>query len=161
MDQPKGLAQRQSIEKIPREEIHNFKGTLRLSGDKAANLGRAILIIDAVIRQRDHSDATFKGWRQTERSQPLKKLLMNNKRVYPYLRAFISKKGFSGITIDFEKIVSELVEIWSDSNNPKMNQENVRKLINRYFPVAVKISASDRMPAIFEEARMFLAVAAI
>jgi hypothetical protein len=60
MDQPKGLMQAQSIETILGEVPPDFSGTLRLSGDKAATLGRAILVLDAVIRQRDHSDATFK-----------------------------------------------------------------------------------------------------
>ena len=159
--QPTGIVQNQTNEKILCDEVQNFKGTLRLSGDKAAFLGRAILILDAVIRQCDHSDATFKGWRQTDRTQPLKKFLKKNKAAYPQLCAFISDKGYSGITLDFEKIASELVEIWGRSGNSKINQEDVRRLINLYFPVAVKINASDRMPAIFEEARNFLASPAL
>jgi len=63
--------------------------------------------------------------------------------------------------LNFEKLVSELVEIWSDGGNRKMNQDDVRGFINRYFPVAARISASDRMPAIFDVARKFLANAAI
>jgi len=160
-DQPKSLARTQSIEKILGEETPNFSGTLRLSGDKAATLGRAILVLDAVIRQLDHSDATFKTWRGQDRSQPLKKLLKKNGPAHPCLRAFISEKGVSGTTLDFEKLVSELAEIWSDGGNRKMNQDDVRGLINRYFPVAAGISASDRTPAIFDVARKFLANAAI
>ena len=161
MGQPTGIVQNQATEKILRDEAQNFNGTLRLSGDKAAFLGRAILILDAVIRQCDHSDATFKGWRQTDRTQPLKKFLKDNKATYPQLRAFISEKGYSGITLDFEKIASELVEIWAGSCDSKINHEDVRRLINGYFPVAVKINAGDRMPAIFDEARKFLTVATI
>jgi hypothetical protein len=156
IDQPNGLTRTQSAEKILHEEVRNFSGTLPLSGDQAANLGRAILILDAVIRQCDHSDATFKAWRQSDRTQPLKKLLKNTKTVYPHLQAFISEKGYSGITLDFEKIVLELVVIWSKSGNSEMNQESARSLISRYFPIATKITGNDRMPAIFERARRFL-----
>ena len=87
--------------------------------------------------------------------------MKKNGPAHPCLRAFISEKGFSGTTLDFEKLVSELAEIWSDGGNRKMNQEDVRGLINRYFPVAARISASDRTPAIFDVARKFLANAAI
>ena len=147
-------------ERIPQDERPSFAGTLRLSGDRAAALGRAILIIDAVVREFDHSDAAFKTWRGQDRSQPLKKLLKQDSTNHPCIRAFISERGASGTTLDFEKLLSELVEIWSGSRIAKMNQDGIRSLINRYFPVAVGIGGSDRMPAIFDEARKFLAGAA-
>jgi hypothetical protein len=63
--------------------------------------------------------------------------------------------------LDFDKLVSELVEIWSDGGNRKLNQDSVRGLINRYYPIAVRINSSDRMPAIFDGAREVLADAPI
>ena len=156
-DQPKNVGQIKSVEKILHEEILDFRGTLRLSGDKAATLGRAILILDAVIRQEDHSDATFKTWRGQDRSQPLKRFLKKNGAAYPFLRAFISEKRFSGTTLNFEKIVSEMAEIWSVSNSD-MNQETARNFIGEFFPIAAGIAPSDRMHVVFNKARGFLSV---
>ena len=158
LDQPKGLVQMQSAENILHEATPDLNGTLRLSSDKAAALGRAVLILDAVIRQRDHSDAMFKTWRAQDRSQPLKKLLKENSKAHACLRAFISRKG--GTTLNFEEMVSELVAIWSHSSKKKINQESARGLINQFLPIADAIGPSDRMPAIFDEARKFLAEAA-
>ncbi len=149
LDQPKVVAQKRFGEKAVPESTQSFSGTLRLSREKAAALGRTVLILDAVIRQRDHSDATFKTWRAQDRSQPLKKLLKSNDAVYPCLRAFLTQKGFAGTRLDFEKLLIELTEIWSTNSGSKMNQENVRNLINHYFLLL-------RRSAVRTECRRFL-----
>ena len=59
--------------------------------------------------------------------------------------------------MDYDKLVPELVEIWSSNGNSKFNEENVRDLINNYFLIAFKIGKNDRMPVIFDDARKFLA----
>jgi hypothetical protein len=158
LDQPNEIARMPPLERTLREDIPDFSGTLRLSGDKAAALGRAILILDAVIRKCDHSDAAFKTWRAQDRSQPLKKLLKKNGG-YPCLRAFISQKS-GGTILDYEKLLSEVREIWSNGRESELDKARVRILISRYFPIATKINARDRMPAIFDGARSFLAATA-
>lgn len=150
IDQPKNLGQIKSAEKTLREDASNFYGVLKLSRDRAEALGRAILILDAVIRQEDHRDTAFRSWRGQERCQPLKKYLKKNGISYPSLRAFVSKKSSSGVTLDFEKILSDLANIW------KLNPEDIRNHINGFFPFAAGIAGNDRMPVVFEKARGFL-----
>ena len=149
IDQPKNLSQTKTVEKILQEDSPSFQGILKLSGDRAATLGRAILILDAVIREQDHSDAKFKTWRAQDRSQPLKRLLKKNETSHPFLRAFIFKTN-TGTTLDFEKILLECAVIWI------LNPEIVRDHINGFFPLAIGIAPNDRMPMVFEKARAFL-----
>jgi hypothetical protein len=157
IDQPEKIVQMQSVQEISHEnnseQTPDFRGTLRLNAEKAKALGRPILILDAAIRQQDHSDGEFRGWRNNATN----KLLKEHRTAYPCLCSFLDERSFVGITLDFEKLVSELVAKWSDASTTQMDQERIRSLINRYFPIAIKIKLNDRMSAVFDSARKFLA----
>jgi hypothetical protein len=157
IDQPKRIVQMQSVQNIPRKntlkEIPDFRGTLRLNAEKAKALGRPVLILDAVIHQQDHSDATFRGWRNRETN----KLLKEYSTAYPCLCSFLNQRAFVGTTLDFERLILELVTKWSKASTLQIDQERVRSLINRYFPIAIMIRLSDRMSVVFDTARKFLA----
>src|SRR6266571_5731344 len=75
IDQPKLAAQPRAIQDDQTDKARVFQGVLRLSQREANVLGRCVMILDAVVRQRDHSSATFHDWRGRERTQPLKRLL--------------------------------------------------------------------------------------
>jgi hypothetical protein len=158
IDQPERIVQMQSVQEISpentSEEIPDFRGTLRLNTEKARALGRPIIILDAVIRRQDHGDAGFRSWR----SKRSNKLLKEYSAAYPCLCSLFLDQGvFSGITLDFGKLISELAAKWSEARTIQMNQERVRSFINRYFPIAIKIRLTDRMSAVFDSARKFLA----
>jgi hypothetical protein len=155
IDQPERIRQTQSVQTDSSVEAQVFHGTLKLSVNDANAVSRCILVLDAIVRQCDHSSATFKAWRQGT-PQPLKNFLKQNKPAYPQLRAFILQTRIRGITLNFETVLSELAKIWSDSSNAQFDPERVRNLFNSYFPIALKIKAYETMPAIFEKARKFL-----
>jgi hypothetical protein len=161
LDQPKLAAVPQRVEQDTREERRNFNGILRLSASQAKALTRCALVLDAVIRGFDHSATTFKIWRGQDRSQPLKVLLKKNRGIHPTLQVFILEKANCGLTLDFEMMLSELVEIWSSARNKALERERIRTLINRYYPVAYDIEAREQMPGIFEIARKHLSEEAI
>ena len=161
IDQPQRVMQMQPVSAASRkkspEEVRAFRGTLRLSSDEAKALGRPILIFDSIIRHFDHSNATFRVWRGSARSNPLKKLLTKNKTAYPNLYSLIVETVNIGITLDFEKLLSELVAMWADAGDEKIDHEHIRNLISRYSAIASQIKQNSRMRAIFDDAHKFLA----
>lgn len=157
IDQPTYVAPSQEVKQDGREVTKCcFQGVLRLSEREAKALGRCVMVLDAVIRQRDHSSAIFRAWRGQDRSQPLKQLLLKNGDSRPALRAFVFETKGRGITLDFDAVLSELVEIWSTAGTTQVDPEHIRTLISGYYPTASAIRGHDRMTAVFEAARRFL-----
>ncbi len=156
-DQSERIAQTQSVQAISSAETQVFHGTLKLSINGANAVSRCILVLDAIVRQYDHSAATFKAWRQANHTQPLKLFLKQNKTTYPHLRDFLLQTRIRGITLNFEAVLFELAKIWSDSRNEQFDPERVRNLFNSYFPIALKIKGHEKMPTVFEKARELLA----
>lgn len=156
IDQPKLAAIPRRIEQDPPKKSRSFRGVLHLSANEAKALARCVMILDAVIRGFDHSAATFKDWRGKDRTQPLKVLLKKNTGVHPTLDVFIFEKANRGITLDFEMMLSELVEIWSSARNRPLDREQIRTLINRYYPIADVVKGREQMPGIFNVARKHL-----
>ncbi|MGO9231489.1 MAG: hypothetical protein ACLQKA_20050 [Bryobacteraceae bacterium] len=126
-----------------------LKGTCNLDGARAKALRRCVIILDAVIRQHDHSSATCHSWLQ---KAPLKALLKQKAGEHPKLQRFIfPREPASGITLDFEALLPELVAIWSDAL-PAANQELARRLISDYFPKALGIRPRETMDHVLSAA---------
>ncbi len=125
-----------------------FRGVCNLDAEQSKALRRCILILDAIIRNDDHSSAIFHNWLM---KAPLKRLLKRMGNKPPILERFILNQGNSGITIDIEKLFSELVEIWTESNK-QIDLEGARKLIDDYFPTAMIIGSRDQVNLILEKA---------
>jgi hypothetical protein len=71
-----------------------------------------------------------------------------------YLRAVPKgPESQHGITLQFEDVLSDLVEIWSKACGRTFDREHARGLISRYFPVALPIKKHEQMASIFERAR--------
>jgi len=70
---------------------------------------------------------------------------------------FPVKKVEQGVTIDFELMLCELVQIWSVGRTNQIDPEHIRVLVNRYFPVAMAIGGQDQMTGLFETARKYVA----
>ena len=156
IDQPEHIAQTYSDRVIPIAETQKFHGTLKLSLNDANAVSRCIFVLDAIVRQRDHSGATFKAWRQSP-TQPLKKFLNQNEPAYPLLRTFLLPTRIRGITLNFEMALSELAKIWSDTSNKQFDPNNVRNLFDSLFPITLRIKNYEKMPVVFEKARRSLA----
>jgi hypothetical protein len=136
--------------------VLEFRGMMRLSPNDAKAVARCIMVLDAVVRGRDHSDAVFRTWRGQSRSQPLKYFLNHNPEGYPTLRFFLFEKGNSGLELDFEEVLVELNKIWSSAKKRQIDRERIRALIISYHPVADKITSHALMTRIFEAARAYL-----
>jgi hypothetical protein len=111
------------------------------------------MVLDAVIRHKDHSSATFHSWRN---KSPLKHLLKEKSSKLPALGQLILETRNSGITVDFEKLLSELVVIWSRKDEKQFDLEDTRRLVSGYFPTGQKIRGHENMAIIFDTARNYV-----
>lgn len=156
IDQPKFDSPPRPIETEDQIDSREFRGTMRLGAGDAKAVARCVMILDAVVRSRDHSVAIFRTWRGQNRSQPLKYLLIHNPGIYPNLRSFLFEKGNSGLMLNFEAILADLTELWSSARKKPIEAERIRALISSYYPVANKVTSHEAMTGIFEVARRHL-----
>jgi hypothetical protein len=126
---------------------------MRLSAQEAKALARSIMILDAVIRHRDHSSATLHAWRG---KAPLKGLLKKQNGNHSALRAAVLESQH-GLTLNFEQVLSDLAAIWSKAGGRTVEPEQIRGLISRYFPAARPIRKHEQMTSVFEIARKYVA----
>jgi hypothetical protein len=153
IDQPR-LAPNAPIPSASEPEIKRIiSGTVRLSAKEVMTLARCIMILDSVVRRGDQSDANFVNWRM---KAPLKRLLGQNEANYPILRSFVFKTENRGLTLDFEKVLAELVDIWSALRETQPNPDRMRTLLSDYFPIASEIKRHDQMTNVFEVARNYV-----
>ena len=124
------------------------RGVCRLDPGQSKALRRCILILDSIVRHANQSSAIYNHWRVRP---PLKRQLWQTAEKYPTLDLFILKQENSGITIDLDAVLAELVTIWAESGR-QIDIEDVRNLIEDYFPIATKIRPNDEMHSIFEAA---------
>jgi len=155
MDQPEtsqsqGAQQTSDKEEGKEGELHLFHDTEEMSAKRAKAMGRCVMVLDAVIRGKDVSDATLHAWRP---KSPLKTLLKTNDS--PILRELFETHN-TMLKLDFEALLSELLAIWQGVR-PDLHREGVRCLISGYFPTALDIPKSKLMKEIFDTARRHLA----
>jgi hypothetical protein len=153
IDQPKLVVQPQHVQHEQEDSRRTFRGVVRLTRLDAEALARCVMILDAVIRRCDHSGTRFEIWIRRARSQPLKRLLTENKGSHPALRSLVLAPKHAGVTLDFEQLLSEVIEVWLQALRRQPNQEQVRTAISCYFPLAAGIKGHESMTAVFETAR--------
>jgi hypothetical protein len=153
IDQPRLIAKTTCIAEVQPETTRVFRGVLRLNAYDAKALSRCMMILDAVIRHKDHSDATHHAWRGRD---ALKRLLNEKGGSYPALRAFVFETKNHGVTLDFEKVLGEIVEIWPATRGAQIDPEKTRNLVCSYFPIALAIQGHNQMTGVFETARKYV-----
>jgi hypothetical protein len=146
------------VEPPPQREIRSVHLAVPLMGrpvltrQQTRALYRAVLILDAVIRKRDHGAAKLKAW-LGGRTQPLKKLILEQESDCPELRGFLKANKNTGIRLSMEKLLEELARLWSAATSTEIPPSAVRSLIHDYLPVAAQLSMHERVQRVFEGAR--------
>lgn len=131
------------------KQVSLLRGSLKLNRHKTEQLRRCVMILDALVRQDDHSSRTVRGWIP---NAPLKLLLKQMSKKPSGLEKFISPEdAHKGIRLDFEVLLSDLIEIWS-KHDEKIGLELGRYLISNYFPLVAEISGNEKMDRVFEVA---------
>jgi hypothetical protein len=128
-----------------------LQGTLRLGRERLHDLQRSLKVLDAVIRHQDHSAGLFHSW---SHRTPLKRLA-SEATGNPVLKELATETIRTGMKLDFEALLLELVSIWTGALG-ELDLEDVRRLISKYLPIAHRIKGHDRMDVIFEDARKHL-----
>ncbi len=129
-----------------------FEGHLTLSRNETIGLNRAVLILDAIVRQQDHSDADLKAWISPKRN-PLRKAIYSSRGDFPETWRFLATDKNSGAKITCETLFGELSDFWSSVTDKQYSQGLVQNLVREYYPIAYALKKGDRMRDVFERAR--------
>ena len=142
-----------------RTTVMTFEGQITLSRDQTIGLNRAVLILDAIVRQQDHSDAILKAWLSPKRN-PLQKAIHENRRDLPEISQFLATDQHSGAKLSCETLFGELSAFWSKAASRQLDSHIVRDMISAYYPTACALKLGDRMREVFEGARKVVATSA-
>jgi len=129
-----------------------FRGYCRLDGRQNQSLRRCLAVLDAVVRKDDHSRATYHAWSQ---KSPLRSLLKREAGKRPALERFINPSApNSGISLDIEPILAEMVDLWSESV-PSLDLEHIRNLVSSSFRIIEQVRSyeRERIDRVFEKIR--------
>jgi hypothetical protein len=132
-----------------------FQGERSLSSRDHKSLARSILILDAVVRGWDNSDASLRVWRGL-RSQPLRNQIQQHSQSYPaLLTLLLGRKDGARMIID--DVVRELAVIWSDLQKPgKYSETAVLAAIKNFLPIDRTLDPHAPVRMAFEKARLIL-----
>ena len=135
-----------------RTTVMTFEGRITLSRDQTIGLNRSVLILDAIVRQQDHSDAILKAWVSPKRN-PLRKAIHEERKDLPEISKFLAADKNSGAKISCEAIFGELSDFWSEAASKHLELHVVRDMVSAYYPAACALKMGDRMRDVFEGAR--------
>lgn len=142
------VAASESEAQVLSETVQDFPrgANVKLDQQKAKALLRCLLVLDAIIRGMDHSDADFRNFRQ---KAPLRSHLKKHGDKLPELARFVCRdEPNSGLTLNYDSIFSEIAALWS-ANWPGIDAERAYRLICTCIPRALSISQNDKMSKIF------------
>lgn len=133
----------------------DFQGERSLVPHDRKTLFRALLVLDGVVRERDHSGAALKNW-LTHRTQPLKVSVRTAPGEYPVLDAFLRADTRRGGRVNCDGIARELSALWSKTRGVRLEAQHVSRLIERFFPVAASLRKADPVATAFAKAKSML-----
>jgi len=145
-----------SIDPQAEKKPDSLEGEISLSARQHKNLSRSILILDAVIRGWDNSDASLRSWR-TSRSQPLRRHVKEHSVDFPTLSALLLGQK-TGSRIVIEDVAREVSVIWNDFQPNCHTEATVRTLLSRFMPVDLTLDPNAPVRIAFEKARLIASV---
>jgi hypothetical protein len=131
------------------EDSAPLRGVCKLDVIQTLGLRRCVLVLDAVIRNEDHSSATIHSWLP---KSPLRILLRDLPEKPTHLWRFVfPEHPTRGTRIDVDALLSELVNLWR-ANNFEVQEERARQFISYFRHEVSRVSTSERMNSLFERA---------
>ena len=154
-----GLAPRNSaIDSRTHKQVSSLRGELSLSPREHKTLSRSILILDAVTRGWDKSDASLRAWRNL-RSQPLRNDIQNNASRYPTLSMLLLGQK-TGVRVMIEDAARELCDVWSQFQPGRYSETTVLAALEKFLPIDRELVPSASVRTAFDKARLVLDSAA-
>lgn len=129
-----------------------------LDGDLSArthkNLSRSVLILDAVVRGWDKSDASLRAWRN-HRSQPLRHQIKTHPADFPVLAALLLGRKV-GLSLRLSDAARELSALWNTFQAGRHSETSVRDAIIRFLPIDRALDPRASVRIAFDKARLAL-----
>ena len=129
-------------------------GEMSLSPRHHKNLSRSILILDAVARGWDKSDASLRAWRNL-RSQPLRRQIQQYPDDFPTLSALLLGEK-SGVRVSIDDVAREVSVIWNQFQPGRHSDTTVRGALSRFLPMDRELDPNASVRVAFEKARLVL-----
>jgi len=135
-------------------QIGTLEGQLLLSPRDHKTLSRSVLILDAVVRGWDKSDASLRAWRNL-RAQPLRNHIQQHPQDFPTLTTLLLGRK-EGARIMINDAARELSIIWSEFQPGKHSETTVLAAIASFLPIDRTLDISAPVRAAFEKANLIL-----
>ena len=129
-------------------------GTVSLSPRDHKSLSRSVLILDAVARRWDMSDATLRAWRN-HRSQPLRRQIRENEGDFPALCLLLLGSKL-GVQVVINDAARELATIWSQFELERHSEASVISALEKFLPIDRTLDKNASVRIAFEKAREIL-----
>jgi hypothetical protein len=110
-----------------------------------------VLILDAVVRGWDKSDASLRAWRNL-RSQPLRRELRENLTAFPALVSLLLGQK-TGIRLTVNDAARELSEIWNRLQPGRHSEPSVLTVIKNFLPIDRTLEPNASVRIAFDKAR--------
>jgi hypothetical protein len=141
-----------SIDPQAEKKPDSLEGEISLSARQHKTLSRSILILDAVIRGWDNSDASLRAWRNS-RSQPLRRHVEKHSVNFPALSALLFGQK-TGSRVMIEDVAREVSVVWNDFQPDRHTEATVRTVLSRFMPVDLTLDQNAPVRIAFEKARL-------
>lgn len=135
-------------------EANSLRGELSLSSREHKTISRSVLILDAVTRGWDKSDASLRAWRNL-RSQPLRNDVRQNSSKYPALAVLLLGQK-TGVRVTIEEVARELCAIWSQFQPGRHSETAVLAALEKFLPIDRELDLNASVRKAFERARSVL-----
>ncbi len=149
-DQRRGL-QPSAVVPQNTEQPAYLAGEVSLSARDHKTLSRSVLILDAVVRGWDKSDASLRAWRNL-RAQPLRREIQKHTDAFPALAALLLGQK-SGVRLTINDAARELSEIWNRLHPGRHSEPSVLAAITNFLPVDRALDPNASVRVAFERAR--------
>ena len=114
------------------DEPDHLDGHL-LSARVHKNVSRSVLILDAVVRGWDKSDASLRAWRNL-RLQPLRREIREHPEEFPALVSLLLGQK-TGIRLTINDVSRELCAIWNRFQPGRHSEASVLTTIRKFMPL--------------------------
>lgn len=143
-----------SIDLHAEKKSDNLTGEVSLSPRDHKNVSRSILILDAVIRGWDKSDASLRAWRNL-RSQPLRRQIQKHSVDFPALSALLLGQKY-GVRVRIDDVTREVSVIWNEFQPKCHTETTVLAALSRFLPIDRTLDPNESVRIAFEKARMIV-----
>ncbi len=141
-------------------QVFSFGGTQSFSREETDGLRRTVRILHAVVTGNDHSNCTLHSWRNLRR-KPLDIEVAKERERLVHLNQLLGNKSASGMRLDCDGLVEELVGLWSKCSSHHLMSSEVADSVRRFVPVSMQFSNQEPMRVVYEAARSVLKTHAI